>query len=441
MPFGPRKFHVSFDATGATRHGGLLLFQQFCKSIGLKHFFQTYVAWPPYGYRDYHPASLFLAHVCAIILGIGRIENTQSLSYNGLIPPILGLPTFPHRDTLRTFLWRFDARHLKSLQTAHDKMRSRLFQRVGPLYSAVIDADTTTLTTFGHQEMVEVGFNRKYRGKKSYAPIVASEGRLGLSLGIELRAGNIHSSTGAWNFLKEQLDKLPTTVATSRTRVRLDGGFYDRFLLQKLDDLKIGYVIVAHMTPSLKSKMIAARYHEFAQGWEAAAFTYPLAHWQNHHHFVTVRRPKELESEELRRNLFTFKKHTYHRALVVGQLDLTPEALYRFYCDRANQELLLREFKDSYHLAQIPTRGFWPNATFMEMILWAYDLVRAFQFLCLPEEFQTWNVATLRRDLWWLPAEWVKRGNRNVLRLPALYPRQDLFRRIQVAAARVKPLF
>jgi hypothetical protein len=77
----------------------------------------------------------------------------------------------------------------------------------------------------------------------------------------------------------------------------------------------------------------------------------------------------------------------------------------------------------------------------MEIILWAYDLVRAFQFLCLPEERRHWNISTLRRELWWLPAEWIKRGNRNTLRLPALYPDQEMFFRILKAAQRAKPLF
>ena len=103
-----------------TRFGGLVLFRQFCKSLDLRHFLQLYVRWPNYSHRSYHPADLFLAHVFAIVAGIGRIENTQSLTHNGLLPPLLGLPDFPHRDTLRTFLWRFDKRSLRSLQSAHD---------------------------------------------------------------------------------------------------------------------------------------------------------------------------------------------------------------------------------------------------------------------------------------------------------------------------------
>ncbi len=88
MPKGPRKFQFLFDADGLTRHGGLLLFQQFCKSLGLKRFLQTYLSWPDYAYRSYHPVDLFLTHVFAVVARIGRIENTQSLIHNGLIPDV-----------------------------------------------------------------------------------------------------------------------------------------------------------------------------------------------------------------------------------------------------------------------------------------------------------------------------------------------------------------
>lgn len=91
-------------------------------------------------------------------------------------------------------------------------------------------------------------------------------------------------------------------------------------------------------------------------------------------------------------------------------------------------------------MAKIPTRSFWANAVYLELISWAYDLVIAFQRLCLPAQLQHWNLSTLRRELWWLPAEWVRRGNRNYLRLPARYPRQELFRTIQVAASKITPL-
>ena len=422
MPKGPRKFHFSFEKSGLTRFGGLSLFQSFCKSLGLRHFLQLYVRWPKYHHKDYHPADLFLAHLFAIVTGIGRIENTQALIHNGLIPPLLGLPEFPHRDTLRSFLWRFGPNELHALVAAHDRLRQELFFRLGLRYSAIIDADTTALITYGSQEGTAVGYVPKRRhSQPSYAPIISSEGKTGLSLAMELRAGNVHASSGAWDFLKQVLDKLPSSIASTRTRVRLDGAFYDKNIVQSLDTRRLGYGIVARMYRPLKNRMVEARYQEFARGWEAAQFSYTPLQWREEHRFVAVRRPIALETEEIQQRLFTFKKYTYHRALVTN-LELTAAAVWRFYCDRGFQELLLREFKGSYAMAKIPTRSLWANAAYMETILWAYDLVLAFQFLCLPEEVRHWNIATLRRELWWLPAEWIKRDNRNLLMLPSKYP-------------------
>ncbi|MGH9354011.1 MAG: transposase [Terriglobia bacterium] len=307
-------------------------------------------------------------------------------------------------------------------------------------YSAVVDADTTTLMTYGSQEGLARGYIPKRRHwQGSYAPLLSSEGRSGLSLGVESRGGNIHSCEGAGEFLDPILCKLPSSIAASRTRLRLDGGFYDRKIIEPLENQGFGCVTVARMYPPLKRTMLTARYSEFARGWEAAEFSYTPIHWKREHRFVAVRRPVSVEPEEIQLRLFTFKQYTYHR-VVLTNLDLTPPAVWGFYCDRGFQELLLRELKSSYAMSKIPTRSFWANAAYLEAILWAYDLVLAFQRLCLPPEAQHWNISTLRRELWWLPAEWVLRGHRNVLALLAGYPRQDLFAKIQRAATRVRPL-
>src|SRR5262249_2235392 len=294
--------------------------------------------------------------------------------------------------------------------------------------------------TYGSQEGTAVGYiPKKPHGQTFYAPIIPSEGKRGLSLGMETRAGNGHPSSGAWDFLESILEKIPSSIAASPPRVRLDGAFYDRKIVESLDARRLGYAIVARMYQPLKNRMVQARYHDFSRGWQAAEFTYTPFNWKAEHRYVAVRRPVALEPEEIQKRLFTFKHYTYHRALVTN-LELTPEEVWRLYCDRAFQELLLRELKGAYAMAKIPPRSFWANAAYLEMILWAYDLVLAFQFLCLPKEVQHWNISTLRRELWWLPAEWARKDNRNLLMLPAKYPLQDLFLKIQQATEKITPI-
>src|SRR5204862_4945900 len=131
MPKGPRKLYFTFEKSGLTRFGGVSLFQVFCRSLQIRRFLQVLVHWPDYDYRGYHPADLFLAHVFSIVAGLGRIENTQCLIHNGLVPPLLGLNDFPHWGSLSNFLLGFGSVYFWELQEGHDKLRNELFSRHG----------------------------------------------------------------------------------------------------------------------------------------------------------------------------------------------------------------------------------------------------------------------------------------------------------------------
>src|SRR5207249_10290840 len=145
MPKGPRKSYFTFEKSGLTRFGGLSLFQVFCRSLQIRRFLQVLVHWPDYDYRGYHPADLFLAHVFSIVAGLGRIENTQFLIHNGLVPPLLGMNDFPHPGTLSTFLLPFGPQSLRKLQPSHDKPCTELFRRPGLLERSSGEAYAPTL--------------------------------------------------------------------------------------------------------------------------------------------------------------------------------------------------------------------------------------------------------------------------------------------------------
>jgi hypothetical protein len=128
--------------------------------------------------------------------------------------------------------------------------------------------------------------------------------------------------------------------------------------------------------------MLAARYSEFAHGWEDAEFPYTPLRRKTEDSFMAVRRPMSVEPEGVQLRLFTFRKYTCHRA-VVTNLDLGPPAVCQLYCDQDFQELLLWELKGSYAMSKIPARTFWANGAYAEAMLRAYDLVLASQTLCL----------------------------------------------------------
>lgn len=436
MPKGIRKIKFSFVADGLTIFGGMTLFHQFCKFLRLRHLLQNYVQWPPYNQKKYYPADLFLAHLFAIVAGIGRIQNIQSLIQNGLLPQLLGLPDLPRKDTLRDFLHRFSSKSLRSLQTLHDKVRQNLFGRFGPIYSSVVDMDTTVLTVYGHQEGSAIGYNPFHRGKPSFCPILSSEGKLGLTLDFELRPGNIYPSTNAVPFLEETLNKLPKTVSSTRTRIRADISFYNKDVVNFLDENRLYYVIIAKITGPIKKILPGIQYHSFHKNWEAGEFYYQPHSWKTWHRFIAIR--NLINEIEFPITLFTIKDFSYR--VLVTNLNLQPERVWIFYCHRANQELLIRELKNNFALAKIPTRSFLANQVYLEIVLWAYDLVMAFKHLCLPPAYQNWTISTLRKNLFQLSAELVRPANYNLLRLPGRFPYQNLFQYIQRTITKIKPL-
>lgn len=436
MRRGPRKVTITFDGKGITRFGGLILFQQFCKTIGLRRFLQKQVRWPLYADRKFHPADLFLTHLYAKVAGLGRVENLKDLKMNGMLPALLGLPELPHRDTLRTFLWRFTASDLHHLRLGHDRLRAHLFAVLGPFWSAIVDMDTTALTVYGKQEGATLGYNPGRQGKRCYSALLNSENHSGLSLDLDLRSGKEHPTTGALTQLRQGLEKLPSTIASSRIRVRADAAFYDNAIAQTLDGEGIRYAIMSRITAPIRNLLPGLSFTPFRQDWDVGEILHVPMGWRKFHRFIVIRH--FLKEEDSRTFLFRLQDYDYR--VLVSTLDLEPAAIWRFYRDRANQELIIREIKSAFAAAQIPTRSFLAKSVHLEIVLWAYDLVLAFKRLCLPERYQHWNVATPRRDLWCLPGQWIRKDNRNLIRLAAAFRHQDLVFHATHRIQRLKPL-
>jgi hypothetical protein len=54
----------------------------------------------------------------------------------------------------------------------------------------IFDLDSTVVTVFGKQDGAEVGYNPRYRGKRSYNPLLCLEANSSFLWDAELRFGN-----------------------------------------------------------------------------------------------------------------------------------------------------------------------------------------------------------------------------------------------------------
>lgn len=420
MPKGVHKIQFSFEEHGLSHFGGMWLIQHFCKKLGLKKHLQDYIRISQRNH-DYHASEMILALLYSIIMGLRRINKTEILQYNGAFLLMLGLSKFPDQSTLRRFLARLLPRSIHQIARLHDSLRAQLFVLPYRRHSLTFDIDSIVVVLYGRQEKARVGYNPKKPGRRSYHPIVCFEAHFQEFWHGSLRPGNTASSTGIIGFLKACLAKVPSGIAMSRVRFRMDSGFYSLRVATFLDEIGCRYVIVAKEYPTVKARARLCRFQRLSNGWETGEFQSPIRQNSNKlYRFVVVRRPipeNLVEAKQLK--LFQDKKYAYH--IFVTNLTTSPWRVYLFYNPRATIEKNNRELLYDYPLAKIPSASWTANVAFFQLILFAANIVHWFKRLCLPPEYWTATLDTIRTDFLVLPAKLVRRQKLNIIKLPHDY--------------------
>jgi hypothetical protein len=207
----------------------------------------------------------------------------------------------------------------------------------------------------------------------------------------------------------------------------MDSGFYSRGVAQFLDGKGCGYVIVAKEYKPVKIKAQACKFTKLNNGWEAGDFWWKPNKWKEKHRFVVVRRPipeDPVEAKQLK--LIKDKTYVYH--VFVTNLKTSPWRVYLFYSIRANVEKHIRELVYDYPLSKIPTADWTANVAFFQLVLFASNIVHWFKRLCLLAAWRFATLETIRTDFLMLPARFVRRQKKNLIKLPHDFHYQKEFR-------------
>src|SRR6266849_2531416 len=294
--------------------------------------------------------------------------------------------------------------------------------------------DSTVLVLYGKQEGARIGYNPSKPGRRSYYPLLCFEAQTRDFWHGELRPGDVGTPRGALECVQACFAKAPRSVR--RVILRADKGFFDHKLIDWVEQQGASYVIVARLTPPIQRRLSGLRYRRFGWGVETAGFHYQPHGWTHPARFVVIRRPQpEDPSEQLR----LFQLGRYHYQVLVTNLPLQPLNLWRFYNDRAAVELIIKQLKGDYALGHIPTRHYLANETHFHLLLLAYNLMNWFRRLCLPPDFQTATLQTLRHKILLMPAQLRRTHNRPSLALPGSGQREIAWRHALEKIEQLKP--
>ncbi len=410
MRRSPRHLEIACNHDGLTHFGGISFLHEFIRVLQLRDFLARHLTYPRRN-SEYSVSQMLLALIYPILLGLDRIETAKLLRSNGTFQYLTGLPSFPDPQTLRRFLRNAPARLREQLHRVNDRLLERFIHWPEHRSRLIFDLDSTVLTLFGHQQGAEVGYNPRYRGKRSYDPLLCLEANSSFLWDVELRRGNAGTWAGSEELLACCFLSTPSDIR--ELRVRADAGFGYGPVLDMLEARLAQYAVVARMIPSLKRALRGLRYEPMNPRWEIAEFEHQPHNWSHARRCLVAR--KRIEETDPEPTLFTLERYAY-RAWHTN-LPLTPAGVWHFYDGRAGMEPRIREIREDYALRKIPTHAFAANALYLEVIRFAYNLVTAFQRTCLPEEWQNLTLSKLRHRLFWLPGELIRPQNRPTLRL------------------------
>ena len=433
MRYSPRNIRIAFDHKGLTHFGGIYFFHEFLRVLQFRNFLATHLAYPRRNNR-YHLSQMILALVYPIVLGLDRLETASFLRSNGTFQYLTGLPSFPDPQTLRRFLLHAPDSFWEQMHRVNDRLLQTFIHLPGRRSRLIFDLDSTVVTVFGKQEDAAVGYNPRYRGKRSYDPLLCMEANSSYLWDAELRPGN----AGTWDGSIEVLDTCFANVPPDirEVRVRGDAGFGFDPVFVALEARPAQYAVVARLTQAFKRLLPGLTYQAVNRNWEMAEFEHRLHGWPKARRFVVARR--FIQAEEAETTLFAMGRYIY-RAWVTN-LSLTPAGIWHFYDGRAAIETRIRELREDFALRKIPTKSFAANALYLEIVRLAYNLVTAFQRSCLEESWQSLTLQKLRYKLFLIPGELTRPQNRPVLRLRPSPMLEDLSVKILVKVTGLRPI-
>jgi Transposase DDE domain group 1 len=117
----------------------------------------------------------------------------------------------------------------------------------------LFDLDSTVVTTFAHQQGAEVGYNPRYRGKRSYDPLLCVQANSSFLWDVELRRGDAGTWVGREELLASCLLSSPSDIR--QFRARADAGFGYGPVLDLLETRPTAqYAVVWRMIPSAEAR-------------------------------------------------------------------------------------------------------------------------------------------------------------------------------------------
>jgi hypothetical protein len=426
-----RKIGFGFTEHPITVWAGIILLRLYFEWIKLRE--ELNEALVRVAKRSNHQISsveVMLSWFYGLALGAERFEHFTRYRRDRLLGELLGIERFGSPDTLRRLFLRFGYRELT--EVSERLMRFSLTRMRPILLGHTLDLDSTVLCRYGEQEGSLKGYNPRKPGRPSHHPLVAflAEGRR--LLWASMRSGNSGSANGCVEFLKQALTVLPEEHRIGL--VRADAGFFEKRLLEYLENQQLPYIIVARLTAVARKLVIhqipSTGWRVVARGIDVADLEVSLPNWKAvKRRFVCLRQEIAERPEATGRRLIDCPGYTYR--VMVTSVPYAAEVVSRMYGGRADSENRIKELKEDLSLDTFCLKSFDATDAAFRMGCVLYNLLAQFRETVLPRSWFERRLRAVRDFVFLVGADLISQGRRVQIRFAMPEPdRPEFLRRL-----------
>ena len=414
-----RKIRINFEGGDLSSDAGLLALNEFVRKMGIDRLINNVFQTNDTAKFRYHTDDdNLLQMICQIISAYFADDCADELTNDPVFTAILNKPALASQPTLSRFHNRMDADTLIQLDTIMRELSSRAYSCKRP-EMLLLDLDSTLLETYGKQEGEAFNFHYQAHG---YHPLLCYDGLTGDLLRAQLRKGADYSSKGVCEFMQPLFDEFLNSYPDVSLFLRGDSGFATPDLYTQCETNGTSYAIrlkenatLRKLAEELDSELTdITRENIVDYAVVYGEFYYMAGSWDYERRIVCkIEKP---ENQMLHMNTF-----------IVTNMDMSPEQVIKFYCNRGRMENFIKEGKNGFDFASVSSSSEVVNANRFQIHALAYNIFNLFRRLALPMTMRKLMVDTIRVKLMKIAARMVRSGRYIIFKLCSSCPYKEAF--------------
>lgn len=372
---------IRFEKQHLTTFSGLLIFQVLFNRIKLKERLKRCFA-------NMEASSCFAGYtvvlwlIIHLLLGFRRLREIEYYREDPIVLRVVGLRKSPDTSTISRRLAQMGIHEVEGFRALSRNIVMEGLERE-QLRLLTVDFDGVVQSTKGHREGTAVGFNKKKKGARSYYPLFCTIAQTGQFFDVLHRAGNVHDSNGAPDFIRKCIERLWRQFPDATLESRLDSAFFNEKILTTLDGEGVRFTASVPFLrfPELKELVenrhlwiaINDRWSYFEADWKPAS-------WDTGFRFIFVRQKVEKQIKApLQLDLFEPRDHQYDFKLIVTNKSETADNIIEFHNGRGGQETIFGEGKTDAALGVLTCKRLCANQVYTLSSMMAHNLSRELQ--------------------------------------------------------------